>query len=101
MPTVPIPSQAGCPVAVANPTPPRARTSPSRAAASSSSTTGSSGVLACRMKPSQLSAPFGPRDSAIAVRSENASRPMASTSTTSATAGESRWCGWRSFDTPS
>ena len=97
----PTPSQRALPVSAASPTPTSAKTSPISAAKSSSSTTTSSGVFECRMKPNQLSAPLTLADSMIAVRNEKHSSTIATTSTTTATAGESSWCGCSTFSTPS
>ena len=58
MAQVPMPSHTASPVSSASPTPASANTRPMRAATSSSSTTGSSGFFACRMKPTQLSPPL-------------------------------------------
>ncbi len=71
-----------------SPTPSRARTSPIRAPKSSSSTTGSSGDFDWRMKLHQLSLPLSGRDSAIAVRKEKPSSPIATTRMITATSGE-------------
>ena len=72
------------------PTPSSASASPISAAKSSSSTTGSSGTLARRMNCTQLASPLSSRDSAMAVRNDHDSSPIATTSTAIAIAGESR-----------
>ena len=91
---VPAASQRPLPVARVRTTPASAKTRPSRAPKSSSSTIGSSGALAVRTKPTQDRAPLCGRDSWIAVRKEKLSRPIDATSTTIGThCHESIPCG--------
>ena len=68
---------------------------------SSSSTTGSSGVVAWRMNCHQDRPPLRPRDSWIAVRNEKPSRPIATSKMTIATSGDVSSPGWPSFSIPS
>ena len=83
--SVPIPSHTGSPVIVARPTPNSAKTRPSKAPASSSNTTGSSGVRDWRMKPHHVTEPLILLDSPIAVMKLNVSSPIATRATRSIT----------------
>ena len=98
---VPSASKTLLPVSTLSPTPSRASTSPTSAPRSSSSTTGSSGLLDCRMNCHQVPVPFNGRDSCIAVRNEKVSSPIATTRMTTATSGEVSGSWVSSLWTPS
>ena len=68
---------------------------------SSSSTTGSSGVVDWRMNCHQDRRPLSSRDSWIAVRNEKPSRPIATNRMMIATIGDVSSPGWASFSMPS
>ena len=89
----PAPSHLPLPVIVDSVTAISAKPRPISAAKSSSSTTGSSGALARRMKARQLIRPRDWFDWLIAVRNENASSTIATPSTANATTGESTSSG--------
>ena len=101
MAQVAAPSKRGSPVTTARVIPVKANARPTRAPRSSSSTTGSSGLLERRMN--WIHSPFFTWGLAAltAVRSEKASSTSATPRIPSATAGEVMSCGWRSLSTPS
>ncbi len=101
MARVPTPSQTPFPVVTASVTPTRAKTSPTRAPKSSSTTTISSGARACRMNCGQLWSPRLCADSCTAVRSENDSSTTATPSTTKAQTGDSMCSGFWTLWKPS
>ena len=97
MDSVPMPSHTGALKTVATVTATRANTRPIMAPRSSSSTTGSSGVLDRRMKEVQVAEPRTRFDSTMAVLNENPSSTMPRDSTEMAQSGESISWGWRIF----
>ena len=101
MATLPKASHRASPVTVASVIPTSAKPRPMSAPTSSSSTTGSSGLLVVRMKRHQLLRPRTFSTSRAAVRSDVPSRTIAMPSTTNAQIGESSSCGLMSFSTPS
>ena len=101
MSSVPTASQRGLPVSRVNPTPTSAKNRPMSAAKSSSRTTGNSGILVCRTKPTQESPPRTRLDSRTTVRNDSDSKTTATTRTPIATPASSSSCGCRSFSIPS
>ncbi|OLT15763.1 hypothetical protein BJF78_16135 [Pseudonocardia sp. CNS-139] len=101
MEIVPNASKTGSPVSTLSPTPSSARTRPTSAPRSSSSTTGSSGTFDWRMNCHHVLSPLSGRDSWIAVRKEKISSTIATTRITTATIGDVSSSGCASFSMPS
>jgi hypothetical protein len=95
--TLPTASKRDSLVTTARLTPTSAQPSPSSAPASSSRTTGSSGLLERRMNAHHDCPARTLSASWMAVRSDQLSSAIATSRAPNAQAGDSIACGWRSF----